>query len=115
LTPTAPVAAPPADRTDREAVEQAAAAMSPAQPEAAPAAVVSAAAAPAVVLPADPLAAWQQAGEAVGGIAADFAAMATRAVWREDLLEVGLPADATTAASFLRRPEVAAGIARVAP
>jgi DNA polymerase-3 subunit gamma/tau len=113
LTPTAPVAAPPADRTDREAVEQAAAAMSPAQPEAAPAAVVSAAAAPAVVLPADPLAAWQQAGEAVGGIAADFAAMATRAVWREDLLEVGLPADATTAASFLRRPEVAAGIARV--
>ena len=113
LTPTAPVAAPPAERTDREAVEQAAAAMSPAQPEAAPAAVVSAAAAPAVALPADPLAAWQQAGEAVGGIAADFAAMATRAVWREDLLEVGLPADATTAASFLRRPEVAAGIARV--
>jgi hypothetical protein len=113
LTPTAPVAAPPADRTDREAVEQAAAAMSPAQPEAAPAAVVSVAAAPAVALPADPLAAWQQAGEAVGGIAADFAAMATRAVWRENLLEVGLPADATTAASFLRRPEVAAGIARV--
>jgi len=105
LMPVAPPAAPPADLA---VGERAPVAVPPTTPTIPAQPAVAAAA-----LPADPLAAWQQAGEAVGGIAADFAAMATRAAWREDLLEVGLPADATTAASFLRRPEVAADIARV--
>jgi DNA polymerase-3 subunit gamma/tau len=67
----------------------------------------------AATLPADAHAAWLQAGDAVGGLVADFAAMATRAAWRDELLEVALPGDATTAVSFLRRPEVAASLARV--
>jgi DNA polymerase-3 subunit gamma/tau len=64
-------------------------------------------------LPADAHAAWLQAGEAVGGLVADFAAMASRASWRDELLEVALPGDATTAVSFLKRPEVVASLARV--
>jgi hypothetical protein len=46
----------------------------------------------------------------VGGLAADFAATAIEAAWQEDLLEVMLPPDGSTAASFLRRPEVSAGL-----
>jgi len=61
-------------------------------------------------LPADAHAAWLDACEKVGGLAADFAATATSARWRDGLLEVALPADATTAVAFLRRPEVAAAI-----
>jgi DNA polymerase-3 subunit gamma/tau len=56
--------------------------------------------------------AWREATAAVGGLAADFAATAVRATWRDDTLEVVLPADAATSASFLRRPEVSAGIGR---
>ena len=63
-------------------------------------------------LPADALAFWHQGSEAVGGLAADFAAMAIHASWKDGLLEVALPASAANAASFLRRPEVAAGLAR---
>jgi hypothetical protein len=64
-------------------------------------------------LPADPLAAWRQAAEAVGGLAGDFGELAHRAEWRDDVLEVVLPASSGNAASFLRRPEMAAGLTRV--
>ena len=61
-------------------------------------------------LPADSLGAWHRAGEAVGGLAADFAALASRAAWRDDLLEITLPSTAANAVSFLRRPEIASGL-----
>jgi len=64
-------------------------------------------------LPDDPLLAWRQAAEAVGGLAVDFAELAHRAMWRDDVLEVALPGTAGNAASFLRRPETAAGLSRV--
>jgi DNA polymerase-3 subunit gamma/tau len=60
----------------------------------------------------EPLVAWQAAAEAVGGLVADFAAMACRAAWRDGVLEIGLPHSAAQAASFLGRPEVAANVAR---
>jgi hypothetical protein len=63
-------------------------------------------------LPADPLDTWRRGAETVGGLAADFAELASRAVWRDDVLEVVLPASAGNAASFLRRPEIAAGLTR---
>jgi hypothetical protein len=49
----------------------------------------------------------------VGGLAADFVAMAGRAVWSDDVLEVTFPFEATTAVAFLTRPETAAAINRV--
>ena len=63
-------------------------------------------------LPADPLDAWRRAAEAVGGLAVDFAELASRASWRDDVLEIVLPGSAGNAASFLRRPEIAAGLTR---
>ena len=55
----------------------------------------------------DPLAVWRECGRIVGGLVADFADLAVRAVWRDGLLEVALPADsAATATSFLGRPDV---------
>lgn len=60
----------------------------------------------------EPLVAWQAAAEAVGGLVADFAAMACRAAWRDGVLEIGLPHAAAQAASFLGRPEVATNLAR---
>ena len=63
-------------------------------------------------LPADPLDAWRRGAETVGGLAVDFADLASRAAWRDDVLEVVLPASASNAASFLRRPEIAAGLTR---
>ena len=48
----------------------------------------------------------------VGGLAVDFAEMAQRAEWRDDVLEVVMPRAAGNAASFLRRPEIAAGLMR---
>ncbi|MCX7431569.1 MAG: DNA polymerase III subunit gamma/tau [Planctomycetia bacterium] len=62
--------------------------------------------------PADPLDAWRRGAETVGGLAVDFADLASRAAWRDDVLEVVLPASAGNAASFLRRPEIAAGLTR---
>ncbi|MFM1903937.1 MAG: polymerase subunit tau [Planctomycetota bacterium] len=61
-------------------------------------------------LPADPLAAWQAASEGLEGLAADFAATAAAAAWKDGQLEVTLPATAATAASFLRRPDSVAAI-----
>ena len=61
-------------------------------------------------LPARPLEFWLQAGEAEGGLVADFAATASTAVWRGEVLEVTIPASATTALSFLRRPTTTTGL-----
>ncbi|MFO0190996.1 MAG: DNA polymerase III subunit gamma/tau [Planctomycetia bacterium] len=115
LTPVAVAAAPLADEAP---VEAPVAAVIEAISEATRESLAEADAEPVVTaapptLPADAHAAWLQAGEAVGGLVADFAAMASRASWRDELLEVALPGDATTAVSFLRRPEVAASLARV--
>ena len=108
----APAAAPAARPTEPER-EKKTTDLTPAAAAAAPAADEEAVEPAAAMLPADAHAAWLQAGEAVGGLVADFAAMATRAAWRDEVLEVALPGDATTAVSFLRRPEVAASLARV--
>ena len=62
-------------------------------------------------LPADPLALWQRVTESLAGLATECAAMATTASWREGMLEVWLPAEAATAAAFLRRPDSGAAIA----
>ena len=75
-----------------------------------PATAVSAAPAPA--LPEDAAAAWRAGTEAFGGLAADLAVAATGVAWRENMLEVTMPAEASTAAAYLRRPEVAAGIGK---
>jgi hypothetical protein len=91
------------DLTDR-AVEPAPAPVSPPAP---PVAI-----APTPELPADAAAAWKAASATLEGLAGDCAAEAIGAAWRDDLLEVTLPAPAATAAAFLRRPEVSAAIAR---
>ncbi|MFM7242595.1 MAG: DNA polymerase III subunit gamma/tau [Planctomycetaceae bacterium] len=63
-------------------------------------------------LPADAHATWLGVAASLEGLLADFAAEAVSATWRDDLLDVSLPATATTAVAFLRRPESAAAIAR---
>jgi DNA polymerase-3 subunit gamma/tau len=108
----APVSAPAARPAEPER-EKKTTDLTPAAVAAAPSADDEAVEPAAAMLPADAHAAWLQAGEAVGGLVADFAAMASRASWRDEVLEVALPGDATTAVSFLRRPEVAASLARV--
>ncbi len=56
--------------------------------------------------------AWQQSSKSMGGMTADFAATASRISWQGSILEVVLPAEATTALSFLTRPEIAAGLTK---
>jgi DNA polymerase III subunit gamma/tau len=63
-------------------------------------------------LPADPMTAWLAASEQVGGLAHDFAAMAVAAIWKDETLEVQMPATAAAATAFLSRPEMAGGIGR---
>jgi hypothetical protein len=63
-------------------------------------------------LPADAHATWQAVAATLDGLLADFAAEAVSAAWRDECLEVTLPATATTAAAFLRRPESTAAITR---
>jgi hypothetical protein len=63
-------------------------------------------------LPAEPLTAWLAASEQVGGLAVDFASLAVAAAWKDDVLEVQMPATAAAAVAFLSRPEMAAGIGR---
>jgi DNA polymerase-3 subunit gamma/tau len=63
-------------------------------------------------LPADPMTAWLAASEQVGGLAHDFAAMAVAATWKDETLEVHMPATAAAATAFLSRPEMASGIGR---
>jgi DNA polymerase-3 subunit gamma/tau len=82
-------------------------------PEPVAAHVVGAGEPPAVPsLPADPLTAWLAASEQVGGLAHDFAAMAVAATWKDETLEVQMPATAAAATAFLSRPEMASGIGR---
>jgi DNA polymerase-3 subunit gamma/tau len=88
------------------------AAVQAAQPAPAPERVAVDREAPTMALPSDAFAAWQAASATLEGLAGDCAAEATAAAWRDDQLEVTLPATATTAATFLRRPEVVASIAR---
>jgi DNA polymerase-3 subunit gamma/tau len=60
---------------------------------------------------ADPRRLWIAAAEAVGGLAADFAAIAARVGWKaDDILEVELPPTGAAAASFLERPETASAL-----
>ena len=54
----------------------------------------------------EPLPTWRQAGEDVGGLAVDFAAMAVAATWEDHLLRVEMPAGGSAAAAFLSRPEI---------
>jgi DNA polymerase-3 subunit gamma/tau len=70
----------------------------------------AAAPAPVAALP-EPLTLWNEMAAGLEGLAADFAATATAATWRDDLLEVTLPAEAAAAAGILRRPDAAAAIA----
>ena len=74
-------------------------------PVAEPSSAAAAEAVGAAPLP-DPLPAWNQAAAAVGGIAQDFAAMATAAVWEGGSLRIELPASGASAAAFLSRPEI---------
>jgi len=100
--PSAEAAAGPPDKQSVDRLS--------AEPQIAPAPDPSQEQRPAVG--ADARAVWLQACEAVGGLAADFGATVEAARWNDDLLEAVLPAAATTAAAFLRRPEVSAGIIR---
>jgi DNA polymerase III subunit gamma/tau len=120
LTPPAPVVARPetvsANRSEEAGAVEIADPPRPADsegslPEQVPP-VSAALAAEMPSLPADPLDAWRRGAEAVGGLAVDFADLASRAAWRDDVLEVVLPGSAGNAASFLRRPEIAAGLTR---
>jgi len=56
--------------------------------------------------------AWLAASEQVGGLAHDFAAMAVAATWKDETLEVQMPATAAAATAFLSRPEMAGGLGR---
>jgi DNA polymerase-3 subunit gamma/tau len=101
---TAPGGEPPAARP-----------MGPPSPSASTVDAVPAAAPEPRALPAiqpDPQAMWRAAASVLEGLAGDCAAEAISAAWRDDVLEVLLPAQATTAAAFLRRPEVSASISR---
>jgi DNA polymerase-3 subunit gamma/tau len=68
--------------------------------------------APTAGLPVDAAAAWRAGTEAFGGLAADLAETATSVAWCDGVLEVTMPGAAGTAAAYLRRPEVAAGIGK---
>ncbi len=56
-------------------------------------------------LPADPLAAWIGCGEIVGGLVADFVAMAASAAWDGDVLQVTFPAESGQAVRMLSAPQ----------
>jgi hypothetical protein len=60
----------------------------------------------------DPLQVWRECGRVVGGLVADFAQFAVRAVWRDGRLEVGMPAESAAAATFLRGSGVTADLQR---
>ena len=100
-TPAATAVAPPAERSPPATAEPIVSTLQEAL-----------AAVPMSELPSDAMAVWQRTVASVGGLAADYAAHASRAAWRGDVLEVVLPSEATTALSFLKRPEVAAGLSR---
>jgi len=107
-------AAPPPAGTEREkkTTDRAEPAVEPPAAEQPPAVAAPEPAAPAVGLPADAVAAWRAGTAAFGGLAADLAEAATSVAWRDEVLEVLMPGAASTAAAYLRRPEVAAGIGK---
>jgi len=113
-TPTPTPAPQPTAGIEREkkTTDRAEPAVEPPAPERPPAVSAAEPAAPAAGLPADAVAAWRAGTEAFGGLAADLAEAATSVAWRDDLLEVTMPSAAGTAAAYLRRPEVAAGIGK---
>jgi hypothetical protein len=98
---------------EKKTTERAPPAVEPPAGEAPPApAPMAEPAAPAPGLPEDAAAAWRAGTEAFGGLAADLAVAATGVAWRENMLEVTMPGEASTAAAYLRRPEVASGIGK---
>lgn len=56
-------------------------------------------------LPANAMELWHEVTASVEGLMADFAAMATSVAWKDDLLEVTLPAEAAAGATFLGRSD----------
>jgi DNA polymerase-3 subunit gamma/tau len=113
--PVRPAAAapPPWGAPQKNTTERAPPAVEPPAGEAPPApAPMAEPAAPAPGLPEDAAAAWRAGTEAFGGLAADLAVAATGVAWRENMLEVTMPGEASTAAAYLRRPEVASGIGK---
>ena len=113
--PVRPAAAapPPSVEREKKTTERAPPAVEPPAGEAPPApAPMAEPAAPAPGLPEDAAAAWRAGTEAFGGLAADLAVAATGVAWRENMLEVTMPGEASTAAAYLRRPEVASGIGK---
>jgi DNA polymerase-3 subunit gamma/tau len=113
--PVRPAAAapPPSVERKKKTTERAPPAVEPPAGEAPPApAPMAEPAAPAPGLPEDAAAAWRAGTEAFGGLAADLAVAATGVAWRENMLEVTMPGEASTAAAYLRRPEVASGIGK---
>jgi len=112
--PVRPAAAAPPPRVEREkkTTGRADPAVEPPVLEKPPVAATAETAAPAPGLPEDAAAAWRAGVEAFGGLAADLAVAATGVAWRDTTLEVTMPGEASTAAAYLRRPEVAAGIGK---
>jgi len=53
---------------------------------------------------------WRQASSRVGGLAVDFAGLASVASWRGDILEVTFPSKIAQVVTFLNRPEIATAL-----
>jgi DNA polymerase-3 subunit gamma/tau len=62
-------------------------------------------------LPANASAVWHAATATLEGLVGDFAGTVSAAAWKDDVLELTLPAEATAAAAFLGRPDSQATIA----
>jgi DNA polymerase-3 subunit gamma/tau len=114
IPPRPAAAAPAAAGAEREkkTTDRTVPAVAPPVVEPPPVVAAAEPAAPAPGLPADAAAAWRAGTEAFGGLAADLADAASAVAWRDDVLEVTMPGEASTAAAYLRRPEVAAGIGK---
>jgi hypothetical protein len=54
---------------------------------------------------------WHAATATLEGLVADFAGTVSAVAWKDDVLELTLPAEATAAAAFLGRPDSQATIA----
>ncbi len=62
-------------------------------------------------LPANAAAVWHAATGTLEGLVADFAGTVSSVAWKDEVLELTLPAEATAAAAFLGRPDSQATIA----
>ena len=67
--------------------------------------------APSAPLPDDPLSLWKACGETVGGLVAEFAALAIAARWEDDSLHVVYPAESAQATRIVTAPQTAAKLA----